>query len=52
MLSCLARSICLQSGNHIRAAVVPAREVRQMEGKKTDMGDAEWLAHIGRLGVF
>ena len=36
----------------IRAAVVNAREVRQMEGKKTDMGDAEWLAHIGRLGVF
>lgn len=36
----------------IKAAVVNARQVKQMEGKKTDMGDAEWLAHIGRLGVF
>ena len=36
----------------IRAAVVNARQVKQMEGKKTDMGDAEWLAHVGRLGVF
>ncbi len=36
----------------IRAAVVNARQVKQMEGKKTDMGDAEWLAHIGRLGTF
>lgn len=36
----------------IKAAVVNARQVKQMEGKKTDMADAEWLAHIGRLGVF
>jgi len=36
----------------IQPAVVNARQVRQMEGKKTDMGDAEWLAHVGRLGVF
>ena len=36
----------------IISAVVNARQVKQMEGKKTDMGDAEWLAHIGRLGVF
>ena len=36
----------------IKSAVVNARQVKQMEGKKTDMGDAEWLAHLGRLGVF
>lgn len=36
----------------IRAAVVNARQVKQMEGKKTDMGDAEWLAHVGLLGCF
>lgn len=36
----------------IKAAEVFARQIKQMEGKKTDMGDAEWLAHIGRLGVF
>ena len=36
----------------MKAAVVNARQVKQMEGKKTDMGDAEWLAHVGRLGVF
>lgn len=28
----------------IFAAVVNARQIKQMEGKKTDMGDAEWLA--------
>ena len=33
-------------------AVVNARSIKQMEGKKTDMGDAEWLAHVGRLGCF
>ena len=36
----------------IFAAVVNARQIKQMEGKKTDMGDAEWLAHVGRLGCF
>lgn len=36
----------------IKAAVVNARQVKQMEGKKTDIGDAEWLAHVGRLAVF
>lgn len=36
----------------IMSAVVNARQIKQMEGKKTDMADAEWLAHVGRLGVF
>ena len=36
----------------IRAAVVNARQIKQMEGKKTDMADAEWLAHVGLLGCF
>ena len=35
-----------------KSAVVNARQIKQMEGKKTDMGDAEWLACIGRLGAF
>ncbi len=36
----------------IRAAVLNARQVKQMAGKKTDMADAEWLAHVGRVGCF
>lgn len=36
----------------IRPAIVNARHIHQLEGKKTDMSDAEWLAHVGRLGVF
>ncbi|MCR4667634.1 MAG: transposase [Desulfovibrio sp.] len=36
----------------IQPAVVNARQVRQTEGKKNDMGDAEWPSHVGRPGVF
>ncbi len=36
----------------IRAAVLNARQVKQMAGKKTDMSDAEWLAYVGRVGCF
>lgn len=36
----------------IIAAVVNAKHIKQMEGKKTDMSDARWLAHVGRLAVF
>jgi transposase len=36
----------------IMAAVVNARDIKKLEGRKTDMGDAQWLAHVGRLGMF
>lgn len=34
------------------AVVVNARHIKGMVGKKTDIKDAEWLAHVGRLGCF
>ena len=35
----------------IRARVVNARFIKQVPGRKTDIGDAEWLAILGRAGL-
>ena len=35
----------------IRAQVVNARHVKQVPGRKTDAGDAEWLAMLARAGL-
>jgi len=35
----------------IRAQVVNARHVKQVPGRKTDVGDAEWLAMLARAGL-
>jgi transposase len=35
----------------IRAQVVNARHVKQVAGRKTDVGDAEWLAMLARAGL-
>ncbi|ACO77646.1 transposase IS116/IS110/IS902 [Azotobacter vinelandii CA] len=35
----------------IIAKVVNARHVKQVPGRKTDMGDAEWLATLARAGL-
>ena len=35
----------------IRAKVVNARHVKQVPGRKTDIGDAQWLAMLGRAGL-
>lgn len=35
----------------IRAKVVNARHVKQVPGRKTDMGDAQWLAMLARAGL-
>lgn len=35
----------------IRAKVVNARHVKQVPGRKTDVGDAEWLATLARAGL-
>ena len=39
-----------------RAGIVPAvvnpRHIKNLEGKKTDMADAEWLAVVARGGLF
>ena len=35
----------------IRATVVNARHVRQVPGRKTDVGDAQWLASLARAGL-
>ena len=35
----------------IRATVVNARHVTQVPGRKTDVGDAEWLATLARAGL-
>ncbi|CAB3778742.1 IS110 family transposase ISCARN97 [Paraburkholderia ultramafica] len=35
----------------IRATVVNARHVRQVPGRKTDVGDAQWLATLARAGL-
>lgn len=35
----------------IRAKVVNARHVKQAPGRKTDVGDAEWLATLARAGL-
>lgn len=38
-------------GVGIRAKVVNARHVKQVPGRKTDVGDAEWLATLARAGL-
>ena len=35
----------------IRAKVVNARHVKNVPGRKTDVGDAHWLAELGRFGL-
>jgi transposase len=35
----------------IRAKVVNARHVKQVPGRKTDIGDAQWLAWLSRAGL-
>jgi len=35
----------------IRALVVNARHVKQVPGRKTDIGDAQWLAILARSGL-
>ena len=35
----------------IQAKVVNARHVKQVPGRKTDVGDAEWLAMLARAGL-
>ena len=35
----------------IRAKVVNARHVKQVPGRKTDIGDAQWLAMLARAGL-
>jgi transposase len=35
----------------IRASVVNARHVKQVPGRKTDIGDAQWLAILARSGL-
>jgi transposase len=35
----------------IRAKVVNARHVKQVPGRKTDVGDAQWLATLARAGL-
>ena len=35
----------------IRAKVVNARHVKQFPGRKTDIGDAQWLAMLARAGL-
>lgn len=35
----------------IRAKVVNARHVKQVPGRKTDIGDAQWLATLARAGL-
>ena len=35
----------------IRATVVNARHVKQVPGRKTDIGDAQWLATLARAGL-
>lgn len=35
----------------IRAKVVNARHVKQVPGRKTDLGDAQWLAWLSRAGL-
>jgi transposase len=35
----------------IRAQVVNARHVKQVPGRKTDVGDAQWLATLARAGL-
>jgi transposase len=35
----------------IRATVVNARHVKQVPGRKTDVGDAQWLATLARAGL-
>jgi transposase len=35
----------------IQAKVVNARHVKQVPGRKTDVGDAEWLATLARAGL-
>ncbi|MEO6562086.1 MAG: IS110 family transposase [Nitrosospira sp.] len=35
----------------IRAQVVNARHVKQVPGRKTDLGDAQWLAILARAGL-
>jgi transposase len=35
----------------IRALVVNARHVKQVPGRKTDIGDAQWLAMLARAGL-
>ena len=38
-------------GVGIRAKVVHARHVKNIPGRKTDVGDAEWLAMLARAGL-
>jgi transposase len=35
----------------LRACVVNARHVKQVPGRKTDVGDAQWLAMLARAGL-
>jgi transposase len=35
----------------IRAKVLNARHVKQVPGRKTDIGDAQWLAMLARAGL-
>ncbi len=42
---------CLERAG-IVPAVVNARHIKNLEGKKTDMADAEWLAVVARGGMF
>ena len=35
----------------IRATVVNARHVKQVPGRKADVGDAQWLATLARAGL-
>ena len=35
----------------IRAKVVNARHVKNVPGRKTDVGDAHWLATLARAGL-
>jgi transposase len=38
-------------GVGIRATIVNARHVKQVPGRKTDVGDAQWLATLARAGL-
>jgi transposase len=38
-------------GAGIRSWVVNARHLKQVPGRKTDVGDSKWLAMVGRMGL-
>ncbi len=47
----LAKSLRCPGKYGIRATVVNARHVKQVPGRKTDVGDAQWLATLARAGL-